>query len=143
MTTKRKAYLKEKLKNLLQLAQCTRGQFESIVGIISFCRSGINCLQDPLQALDAKQTVIRRIMKSKWQIVKLSDADTFVCKWLLYLLNRWEGKACIFTIPDITINSDIGALRLGRRDWGIGAYCFETKDYVSSYWSDRVVRAKI
>ena len=90
MTEQRKVYLREKLSRLLMLAKCTRGQFESIVGIISFCRGGIHCLQGPLQALYAKQTVMRRITKSKWQVVNLGEADKFVCQWLLYLLEKWK-----------------------------------------------------
>ena len=135
MTPNRKETLLNKLREF-HGDYVTRKEFDSTLGHISFISNVVPSLRPPLKHLIDIQTVFRRPDKIHMKYIPISNRVRFIVRWVRFCLQRWGGSqriaSCIWNGPELTIWCDIGTKRL--RIWGVGAFCYETGQYVSQPW---------
>ena len=66
----RRLYLLGKLREYKEQDSCTLKNFESLVGMLSFCAQVISCLRPPLCHFFAKQAAVRKFVHSKHQKIE-------------------------------------------------------------------------
>lgn len=74
--------------------------------------------------------------------MRVTAHDKFVCRWLVYYLEKWSGitpiSSTVWSGPQLTIFTDIGTrLALSGVIWGIGAWCRESGEFISQPWKKK------
>jgi hypothetical protein len=145
----RREWIKEQLSAITNKKKIPRKDFESLVGVISFCSQVIVCLRAPLRYFYEKQTIFRKPEMIRYKNITLSRRDKFVAKWLLMYLHEWKGVApiasTIWQSPDLSIWTDAGTASTDAKGhrWGMGAWVEGTGEYISEPWPQELLNEAV
>jgi hypothetical protein len=117
----RKEHLIETLTTLRSSESWTKADLDSLIGVLSFCATIVQCIKAPLHHLIAIQTLLA---KRRLQKFRMQRQTIFVCDWVIYYLKYWKGETDFFRLfghrTTRTIYVDAGNIFTFNEIWGQG-----------------------